>query len=391
MLTDVAIRNAKPKEKQYKLTDSQGLYLLIHPNGSKYWRYKYNFENKEKLLSLGVYPTIGLSDARQKHIDAKRQLADGTDPSAAKKRKKQERIENSENTFESIAKEWHESRLPSWTPKHAHNVMRRMEADLFPRIGKQPIRNINASDVLTVIRAIEARGATDIAHRALQMSRAVFTYAVATGRADNNPAAELKGALKAHKPKHYAYLKEDELPEFLHSLNNYDGHILTRLALKLLLLTFVRTTELRGAEWKEIDLKKKEWRIPAGRMKMRTEHVVPLSKQAFAILTELETLSGDGPYVFPHSTKPNKIMSNNTMLYALYRMGYHNRTTAHGFRALASTILNEQGFRPDVIERQLAHAERNKVRASYNHAQYLPERREMMQHWADYLDSKQGQ
>ncbi len=268
--------------------------------------------------------------------------------------------------------------------------MRRLEGDIFPTLGQRPINAITAPELLEAIRSIEKRGAIDIAHRATQTCGQIFRYGIAIGRAERNPAADLKGALKTRTKRNYSHLKASELPEFLSKLEAYEGFIETKLALRLLLLTFVRTTELRAAEWAEINFEKAEWRIPAERMKMREQHIVPLSRQAIAILRELHKYTGNTQYLFPGQNNPNKFMSENTMLGALYRMGYHSRATGHGFRSTASTVLNEQGFRPDVIERQLAHAERNKVRASYNHAQYLPERREMMQWWADYLDEAAG-
>jgi integrase len=261
-----------------------------------------------------------------------------------------------------------------------------MEANLFPKLGSRPIADIVAPDLLAVARVIEERGANDIAHRAMQTAGQIFTYAIVTGRADRNPATDLRGALKPLRKKHHAHLSAKELPEFLQAVETFDGSLQTKLALKLLLLTFVRTSELRCAEWKEIDLDKAEWRIPAERMKMRDPHIVPLSRQAVEVLRELQKLTSQWPRVFPNQHKPAGFMSQNTIIFAIYRMGYHSRLTGHGIRGTASTILNENGFAPDVIERQLAHAERNGVRAAYNHAQYLPERKKMMGWWGNYLD-----
>lgn len=386
-LTDIIVKNLKPKDKQYKVADEKGMFLLVKPNGRKYWRLKYRFANKEKMFALGVYPEISLKNARKKREGVRKQLADGIDPSQQRKLEKLTRHINSENSFESIAREWHDTKKLGWTERHASYVIRRIEADIFPAIGFRPINEITAPELLATVREIEKRGAIDIAHRAMQTTGQIFRYAVATGRAERDITGDLRGALKTRKKKHYAKLEESDLPEFAQKLQNYDGDLQTKLGLELLLLTFVRTGELRGAKWNEFDLSKKEWRIPAERMKMREQHIVPLSKQAIKILKKLEPISGFRDHVFPNRNKPMTFISENTLLYAIYRMGYHSRTTAHGFRATASTILNEHGFRSDVIERQLAHAERNKVRASYNHAQYLPERREMMQWWADYLDS----
>ena len=268
-----------------------------------------------------------------------------------------------------------------------NKIIKSLEADIFPKLGNRPIADITALEMLSALRAVEARGLVDTVHRLKHTSGQIFMYAIATGSAERNPVTDLRGALKPLKQKHYAHLAASDLPEYLSKLESYDGNIQTQLALKLLLLTFVRTTELRGAEWTEIDMAKSEWRIPAERMKMKDQHIVPLSSQALAVLEELRPITGHWRYIFPNQHKPSGYMSENTMLYALYRMGYHSRTTGHGFRSTASTILNENGFPPDVIERQLAHCERNKVRAAYNHAQYLPERRKMMQWWADYIEN----
>jgi len=385
-LTDKAIRNAKPKTKPFKMSDSGGLFLLVQPSGSKWWRYKYRFAGKEKLLALGSYPTVSLQEARARHHDARKILDSGNDPSEEKQEAKRRVLLKSENSFEAIAREWHQNQIQKWSPRYSAGVIKRMEADILPKLGPRPIADISASELLGVLRKVEERGASDLAHRLLQVCGQVFTYALITERASRNPAAEMRGALKPVVKTNYAYLKASELPEFLKRAGNYDGHPQTKLALRFLLLTFVRTAELRGAEWTEIDFKKAEWRIPAERMKMKTQHIVPLSKQAVQTLRELQSLTGQWKCVFPNQQKPSGCMSENTILYALYRMGYHSRTTGHGFRSTASTILNEHGFMADVIERQLAHTEHDRVRAAYNHAQYLPERRKMMQWWADYLD-----
>lgn len=385
-LTDITLRAAKAKDKQYKLSDSGGLYLLVQPNGKKYWRLKYYFAGKEKLLSIGAYPVIGISEAREKSLLAKKQLTNNIDPSEHKKEQKLKNSVNAANSFKSIAIEWHNNQKQRWTVRHAIYVLRRIEADIFPILASRPINEIKAPELLAVLRLIETRGAIDIAHRVLQTCGQVFRYAIATGRAERDISADLRGALKTRKKQNYLRLEARELPEFLSKLEEYDGELQTKLALKFLLLTFVRTGELRGAKWEEIDFEKKEWRIPAERMKMRELHIVPLSTQSLDVLKELQIINGQKDYLFPNRNKPMTFISENTLLYAIYRMGYHLRATIHGFRATASTILNEHGFKPDVIERQLAHCERNKVRASYNHAQYLPERREMIQWWGNYLD-----
>jgi len=385
-LSDASVRNAKPKTKSYKIADGEGLFLLVMPNGSKYWRLKYFFAGKEKLLALGVYPEVALADARDRRAQARKVLAAGKDPGQAKKQAKQLETAKTANTFEAVAREWYEQRKHEWSPKTAGMVLDRLERHILPRLGQQPIAEINAPEVLAVLRVVEGSGALEMTQRVKHICGQIFMYAIATGRAERNPVMDLRGALKTPVTKHRAYLRETELPAYLKKLKTYIGTPLTKLALQFLLLTFVRTTELRAAQWNEIHWKKAEWRIPAERMKMREEHIVPLSRQALVLLRGIQEHSGTRPYVFPNEINPSTFMSENTMLYALYRMGYRNRATGHGFRSTASTILNEHEFRPDVIERQLAHSERNSVRAAYNHAQYLPERRKMMQWWADYLD-----
>lgn len=390
-LTDTAIKRAKPKDKPYKLADGDGLYLLIHPNGGLYWRFKYRSGGKEKLMAFGTYPEVSLADAREKRRLNRKLVADEKDPIEIKKQKKLLSTIATENTYENIAREWHETKKPSWTGRHPETVMKKLEGDLFPDLGSRPITEITAPELLAVIRKIEARGALDMAKRALQITGQIYRYAIITGRAQRDITADLKGALKTAKIKHRAYLKEEELPEYLAKLEEYDkqgGELLTKLALKLLLLTFVRSNELRGALWSEIDFDKKEWRIPAERMKMKELHIVPLADQAITLLKEIKLLTGHREHIFPNSHSPKSIMSENTLLFALYRMGYRSRATAHGFRSTASTILNENGFRSDVIERQLAHGERDNVRSAYNHAQYLKERREMMTWWGNFLDSQ---
>lgn len=386
-LSDVAARNAKPKAKPYKVSDGEGLFLMVMPSGSKYWRLKYHFGGKEKTLALGVYPDVALADARDRRAQARKVLAAGNDPGEAKKEAKRVATSNSANTLEVLAREWFEKRKHEWAPVFATTVLDRLERHILPKLGQKPITDVTAPDVLAMLRVVEGKGALELARRLMQMTGQVFMYAIATGRAERNPVADLRGALKTPVVKHRSYLKEKELPGYLKKLDAYDGHPLTKAALRLLLLTFVRTIELRAAQWEEIDWKKAEWRIPAERMKMKEEHIVPLSTQAIAVLREAKLHSGHRQYIFPNQQNPYAFMSENTMLYALYRMGYHSRMTGHGFRSTASTVLNEHGYRADVIERQLAHNERNAVRAAYNHAQYLPERREMMQWWADYVDN----
>jgi integrase len=385
-LSDTAVRNSKPKSKPYKIADGEGLFLLVMPSGSKYWRLRYFFAGKEKLLALGVYPEITLADARERRAQARKALAAGSDPGDAKKEAKRLAILKSANAFEVVAREWFEQRKHEWARTSAKTFRARLEQHILPHLGQRPIAEITAPEVLTMLRVVEARGKLETARRVMQICGQVFMYAIATGRAERNPVPDLRGALKTPVVKHHSFLKANELPHYLKRLGSYDGSPQTKLALRFLLLTFVRTNELRGAQWGEIDWDKREWRIPPERMKMRELHIVPLSRQAVGVLRELQRHSGDREYVFPNEHSPATFMSENTMLFALYRMGYHSRTTGHGFRSTASTILNEHGFRADVIERQLAHSERNSVRAAYNHAEYLPERRKMMQWWADYLD-----
>ena len=385
-LSDAKARNAKPGTKPYKIADGDGLFLLITPSGGKYWRLKYFFLGKEKLLALGVYPDVNLAEARERRAQARKVLATGNDPGEAKKEAKRLAILNNANAFEVVAREWFEKRKHEWASITADVALARLETHILPKLGPRPIADITAPEVLAMLRAVEDRGTLETARRVMNISGQIFMYAIATGRADRNPVPDLRGALKTPVVKHRSFLKENELPQFLEKLEAYDGSPQTRLALRFLLLTFVRTNELRAAQWTEIDWKKAEWRIPAERMKMKELHIVPLARQTIAVLRELEKHSGNRQYIFPNEHNPATVMSENTMLYALYRMGYHSRATGHGFRSTASTILNENGFRADVIERQLAHSERNNVRAAYNHAQYLPERRQMMQWWADYLD-----
>lgn len=385
-LSDAKTRNAKPRTKPYKIADGEGLFLVVMPSGSKYWRLKYFFGRKEKQLALGVYPDVALADARDRRAEARRLLAAGSDPSEAKKEVKRQAILKSANAFETVAREWFEKRKHEWAPSSAHTTLARLEQHILPKLGPLPVAEITPPQVLAMARVVEAAAALETARRLMQICAQIFMYAIATGRAERNPVPDLRGALKTPVVKHRSYLKENELPDYLEKLQAYNGDPQTKLALQLLLLTFVRTTELRAAQWTEIDWDKAEWRVPPERMKMREQHIVPLSKQTIAALRELQNHSGNRPFLFPNQHNPTTFMSENTMLYALYRMGYHSRATGHGFRSTASTILNEHGFHADVIERQLAHTERNSVRAAYNHAQYLPERRKMMQWWADYLD-----
>ncbi|MEW8102018.1 MAG: integrase arm-type DNA-binding domain-containing protein [Candidatus Thiodiazotropha endolucinida] len=389
-LTDSAIRNAKPRDKQYKLTDGGGLYLLITPKGGKWWRLDYRFNNQRKTLSMGVYPDTSLKSARNKRDAARQQIADGIDPSEARKAEKAART--SENSFEAIAREWWGKRARNWSESHASRIILRLENDVFPWVGSKPMGDISPLELLTVLRRVERRGAIETAHRIHQSCSQIFRYAISTLRAERDPAADLKGALPSTRQKHHASITEPKrIGELLRAIDGYQGQFVTRCALQLAPLVFVRPGELRHAEWSEIDLDKAEWRIPAKKMKMSTVHIVPLSTQAVAILNEIKPLTGTGKYVFPGVRSNKRAMSENTVTGALRRLGYASgEMTGHGFRSMASTILNEQGWHKDAIERQLAHMERNSIRAAYNYAEYLPERVKMMQAWADYLDGLKG-
>lgn len=385
-LTATAIRNTKPADKPIRLFDGGGMYLEVSPAGGRWWRLKYRFVGKEKRLSLGVYPEVSLAEARSRREDARKLLAAGIDPSDQRKAAKREAEGREINSFEAVAREWYGKQAHVWVAHHASDVLRRLESNLFPEIGSEPIADVTAPMLLAAVRKIEHRGAHDLAHRVLQVASQVFRYGVATGRCERDPAPDLRGALTPHKSKHQAAVAPEELPALLRAIDGYGelGDKLTAYALRLLVLTFVRTNELIGAEWSELDLDSAVWIIPATRMKMRTEHVVPLSRQAIEVLREIRPIGCSSRYLFP-GRNPDKPISNNTMLFALYRLGYKGKMTGHGFRAVASTILNEAGFRADVIERQLAHCERNEIRGAYNRAEYLPERRKMMQQWADML------
>lgn len=388
-LTDAKIRNTKPADKPLKLTDGGGLYLEVRPTGTRLWRLRYRIDGKENVFAIGGYPEIGLADARDAREKAKPLIRQGIHPSH---NRQAERLANSAanaNTFEAVAREWIKKKAPSWTPYYLRQVERFMAADVFPFVGKLPIRNVSAAHLLEILNRIEGRGAATVALLVRQWSSAVFRYAVATLRADADPAAALKGAIHRPKVQHHKPLTRDQIAGFSKALEQYGGYRATVIALRLMLLTFVRTVELRKAEWIEFDLNRAEWRIPAERMKMREPHLVPLSTQAVELLRELATHTGGRRQLFPNLRNPSECMTATTLNRALERMGFNGKDSigfsAHGFRATASTMLNEMGFRADVIERQLAHAERNKVRASYNQAEYLEERRQMMQAWAEYL------
>ncbi|CAB3781997.1 tyrosine-type recombinase/integrase [Paraburkholderia fynbosensis] len=390
-LTDLQVRRAKGKDKPYKLSDGKGLYLQVMPNGSRYWRMKYRFDGKEKVASFGVYPEVTLAEARDACLAARKRLNTGIDPSAHKHEVKRIRALEAASTFEIVAREWFESQKDGWTEVYAGKVINSLEVDAFPKIGSKPIADIEAPHMLEILRAIEARGVRETAKRVMQRSRAVFQYGIMTGRCSRNPAADIDVETVLKKGpgvQHMARVKPVEIPQLMRDIAGYPGDVVTRLALRFMALTFVRTTEMINAEWTEFDEKTAEWRIPAERMKMRDPHIVPLSKQALEVLGELRKLNGAEKFVFYSvQGRSRGPISNNTMLFALYRMGYKSRMTGHGFRGLAATVLRELGYSRDVVDRQLAHAERNQVTAAYVHAEYLPERCAMMQRWGDYLDA----
>ena len=402
-LTETQAKNAKPRERAYKLADSEGLFLLVQPNGTKLWRMKYRVAGKEKLLSFGAYPALGIAAARDKRKAAKALLAEGKDPMKAKG----EVTSENGDTFYMVAKRWHENRQSALNPAHAERVWSRMERDVFPFLGQRLIHEITAPEVLEMIRKIEIRGALDISRRAKQGVGQVFQFAIACGLASSDPTAHLSGALKPRpRVKHMSRLPLDEVPAFLEKLRAYQEEgdrrsAITRDAVLFALLTWVRTKELRLAvksEFENLDGTEPVWRIPAARMKMGREHLVPLSSQA-ALIARKMVSTATGDYLFP-GTHPDKPLSENTMIYALYRLGYHSRQTIHGFRGLASTWANEQlvefgkpamwirKYHEDWVELQLAHSEKDDVRGAYNAAEYLAPRRRMMQDWADFLDGR---
>jgi integrase len=381
------VDTAKPKDKPYKLADGGGLYLLVNPNGARYWRLKYRVAGKEKLLALGVYPDVTLADARAKRDEAKRGITGGIDPSEAKREEKIARELNVRNTFQEIACEWHSSKLYKWSEGYASDIMEAFNKDVFPYIGKKPISEIKPLELLNVLRRMEGRGATEKAKKVRQRCGEVFRYAIVTGRAEYNPAPDLTSAMQGHESSHYPFLNAPELPAFFEALSRYSGSELVVLAARLLIITGLRTGELRGATWQEIDVDAAVWEIPAERMKMRRPHIVPLSLQAQAIIMRIREMTGRYPYIFPGRNDPRKTMSEASINQVFKRIGYAGRVTGHGFRHTMSTILHEQGYNTAWIETQLAHVDKNSIRGTYNHAQYLDGRREMLQWYADYMDA----
>ena len=386
-LTDTKVRTIKPAEKPQKLFDGGGLFLLVTPTGGKLWRLKYRFGGTEKLLSLGIYPQTSLAEARQKRDQATALLANGVDPNDTKKAQKAAGNQETE-TFEIIAREWYTKFSPTWAVSHAKTVIRRLELFVFPWLGPKAIKSITAPELLTALRRIEAKGALETAHRVKQVCGQIFRYGIATGRAERDPSGDLRGALPPVSVKHMATITDPkEIAGLLRAIDDYRGSMVTRCALQLAPLVFVRPGELRQAEWSEFNLETAEWRIPAEKMKAGVLHIIPLSRHALDVLQEIHPLTGNGRYVFPSTRTDSRPMSNNAILAALRRMGFaKDEMSGHGFRSMASTLLNEQGWNRDAIERQLAHAERNSVRAAYNYAEFMPERKRMMQAWADYLD-----
>ena len=378
---------AKPREKAYKLADGAGLYLEVVPSGSRYWRMKYRFNGKEKRMAFGVYPAVSLAQARALRDDAKKKLAEGIDPSLAKKEEKLVRDVQLNNTFQAVALEWHGTKVSRWSEGYASDIIEAFNKDIFPYIGQQPVNEIKPLVLLNVLRRIESRGATEKAKKVRQRCSEVFRYAIVTGRAEYNPAADLTSAMSGHESKHYPFLTVEELPDFFKALAGYTGSPLVVLAARLLILTGVRTGELRGAFWSEFDLEKAVWEIPAERMKMKRPHLVPLSSQALEIVQQLKVMSGQYPLVFPGRNDPRKTMSEASINQVFKRIGYTGRVTGHGFRHTMSTILHEEGFNTAWIETQLAHVDKNAIRGTYNHALYLEGRREMMQWYADYINA----
>lgn len=381
------IRRAKPEAKAYTLGDGQGLSLLVEPNGSKSWRFRYRYAGKPKMISLGVYPTITLAEARSRRDEARKIVAEGKNPSEVRKEQKLALRIQSENAFEKIAREWHQMKSAKWSAGYASDIIEAFQNDIFPYVGARPVGEIKPLELLNVLRKIEKRGALEKMRKVRQRCSEVFRYAIATGRAEFNPAADLSSALEVHKSNHFPFLKSDEIPDFLRALDSYTGSRLVQIATKLLMVTGVRTIELRAALWQEFDLDNAIWEIPAERMKMRRPHLVPLSTQALGFLNELKSMTGNYRYVFPGRNDPNKPMSEASVNQLIKRIGYAGKLTGHGFRHTLSTIPHENGFNTAWIEMQLAHVDKNSIRGTYNHAQYFEKRKVMMQWYSDNIFS----
>ena len=395
-LTDVAVKQAKPQDKPYQLPDGESLYLEVTPAGGKRWLFRYRFNGKAGKLALGKYPTVRIAEARDKAAAARKLLADGINPGTQRKADKLAAKLSSENTFAAIAGEWHDKEKHEWSEQHAERVMTSLELHNFPYIGATPINDIKPLELLEVLRRVEKAGNLDTCKRLRQRCSSIFRLAILTGRCDSDPAAPLVDALKTPQVEHRKALNRDELPEFLHALKEMDSNRQTKLMMELMLHTFTRVGEMSMARWEEIDFDAKLWTIPPEHRKLTEKskksaapHLVPLSDHALAILRELHAISGGREHIFPNRNSPNRPMSPETLRRALHRMGFKGKADVHGFRSTASTILNEEGFNPDAIERQLAHVERNRVRAAYNRAEYMEERRRMMQWWSSYVSQQQ--
>ncbi|QJE02836.1 integrase arm-type DNA-binding domain-containing protein [Massilia forsythiae] len=398
-LSDIQVKRAKPGAKLVKLFDGHGLYLEIQPSGAKFWRFRYNQANgKETTITFGPYPEVSLADARDKRTEARRQLLDGKDPIQERELTKRANLKTSEYTFRKIATEWHELKLKGWSPAYAQNVLHRLELDIFPNLGRFPVDEVTHRDLIDVFRKIESRGAHEIAKRNKAVCAQIFSYAIQTGAATRNPIADMKDVLQVVSPSNFPAISSDELPRFLESLRNNEACMqpLTRIGLKLLMLVFVRTSELIETPWSEIQEGCPDWTIPWCRMKLgkrrlnpiKKDHFVPLSRQAVTLLAELRALTGGGSYLFPNIRDRNRPMSNNAFLKAIERMGYKGDMSGHGFRALAmSTIKEKLGYRHEVVDRQLAHVQKDKIARAYDRAEFIDERKVMMQDWADYIDS----
>ena len=387
-LTDSKIRGANPRSSPFKLADGEGLQLLVQPNGGKLWQFRYRFAERERTLSIGKYPGVSLAEARAAKVKAQGLLRDFIDPISDRRQARLESIHKERNSFRAVAEGWRDRNSVLWTPRHLDRTWARLENHVFPELGNRPVADIKPLEVLAVVERIEKAGAIETSHRVLRICSSVFRFAIVTGRLERNPASDLVGALKPSKPCHYPCLPAKELPEFLRTLDEVRTSEQNRLVVRILMLTGVRTGELRHSRWRDFNARSAEWRIPAEFTKMRTEHIVPLSRQCIGLLRELYRISGDGEWLFPNQQgRRHPVMSENTINHLIRRMGYKGRLVGHGFRSMFSTVLNENGFNRDAIERQLAHVERNGVRAAYNRAEYLPERREMMQWWADYIEN----
>ena len=384
-LTAIQVENAKPKDSPYKLSDGGGLFLLVRPNGRKYWRLKYRFDGKEKTLAIGIYDLMSLAEARQKTFDAKKELSEGKNPTREKKLRK---LKKQNNLFSDVAEAWWNKQRGAWTEEHANRVWSSIENEIIPALGDLAVYEITTPECLAVIQKVEKRGALDVASRVKQRMISIFNYAIQLGKTKINPVVSLTDVIKVRKTKHMKALSSKDFPQFLRDLDSsVNVTDVVRNGLKLITLTFVRPGEIRYAEWKDIDLDEKEWRIPAEKTKMKREHVVPLSKQAIAVLDTMKKISGELDYIFPGYRNHTNPISENALTYGIRKsLGYDG--TAHGMRTVASTTLNENNFHPDVIERQLAHIEQNKVRAAYNKYEYIKERVKMMKWWGNYIDKQ---